>query len=378
MKIAFAYDVPYPWHIGGIEAMNFSEAQELAKENDVHYFTTRWPGMRSGEFIHKGIKYHAYGDTDQSKIYRHGRRSIREAVRYAMSLTRIYKYEFDVVITNAFPILHLPLLKLYCKVSGARLIIQVAEVWDEKYWKEYLGRMSGRLSYSYSKAAIMGADAYITISSVTTNRLAKFGVPRSRISVFAPAVDDSVIAKVASENIPKSRTVLFSGRLIKEKRLDIWLRILARACKRDGRINGLIVGSGPDRHNLDRQIWSLGLKRKVRFRNYYPDSAQLYRQIRRSLAVLHTSQREGLGILAIEGVMLGTAVLLPEYTPIPREVSKMCIVGSEKRLEDVIVALASGKKPGVAKDRSVLKNFSKSNVRGFYSALFRKIGAKDR
>lgn len=375
MRIAFAYDVPYPWHIGGIEAMSFSEAEELAKENDVHYFTTRWPGMKSGEFTYKGIRYHAYSNTDQGKIYRHGRRSVREAIRYVMSLTRIYRYRFDVVITNAFPILHLPMLKLYCKLSGAKLIVQVAEVWDERYWKDYLGKLSGRLSYAYSKSAIMGADAYVTISSVTTYKLAKFGVPRSRISVFAPAVDDMVIRKVAAESIPKSKTVLFSGRLIKEKRIDVWLRILAGACRRDGRIHGLIVGSGPDRSNIDRRIRSMGLGDRVRFHNYYPDSEQLYRQIRRSLAVLHTSEREGLGILAIEGVMLGTPVLLPEYTPIPREVSKMCIVGSEKGLEDVIVGLASGREPKATKDGAVLRSFSKSNVRGFYSGLFRKLGA---
>jgi glycosyltransferase involved in cell wall biosynthesis len=238
--------------------------------------------------------------------------------------------------------------------------------------------MSGRLSYSYSKSAIKGADHYITISSTTTRNLAKFGIPRSKISEFAPAVDDSVIKRVKSEKAHASSTVLFSGRLIKEKRLDVWLRILSSATKSNGSINGLIVGSGPDRYNIDRQIWSLGLQSRVRIRNYYPDSAQLYRQIRDSLAVLHTSEREGLGILAIESVMLGTPVLIPQYSPIPDEVKGMCIVGSDKKLAQMLVSMSRGKSVRLKADSKMLSKFSKSHVREFYARLFKKLGAKGR
>ena len=78
MRIAFVYDVPYPWHVGGIESMNYNEAEELAKEHEVHFFTTRWEGMTGREFVYNNIHYHAIHKTDQSRIYRHGRRSIRK------------------------------------------------------------------------------------------------------------------------------------------------------------------------------------------------------------------------------------------------------------------------------------------------------------
>ena len=373
-RIAFAYDVPYPWHIGGIEAMNFNEAEELAKEHDVHYFTMKWPGMRSNEFVYRGIKYHAYNEASQEKIYRHGRRSIREAAKYVLSLAQIYRHRFDVVITNAFPILHLPFLKLYCKMHNAKLIVQVAEAWDRDYWRRYIGGIGG-LSYSYSRNAIKGADMYVTISSTTTMALMKLGIPRQKIREFAPAVDDSVIRRVNSERIKRSRTVLFSGRLIKEKRLDLWLRVLAAAARRDGRIRGLIIGSGPDMYNIERQIWSLGMKDRVSFHNYYSDSARLYRQIRKSMAILHMSEREGLGILAIEGIMLNTPVLLPDYSPIPSEVKGMCITGSDKKLEDALVSISAGIMPQPKADMHVLARFAKSHVREFYAKLFMKIGA---
>jgi hypothetical protein len=45
MRMAFAYDVPYPWHVGGIEVLNYNEVKELAKRHGVHFFTTKWPGM---------------------------------------------------------------------------------------------------------------------------------------------------------------------------------------------------------------------------------------------------------------------------------------------------------------------------------------------
>lgn len=375
MRIAFAYDVPYPWHIGGIEAMNFNEAEELAKDHDVHYFTTKWPGMKGNEFTYKGIKYHAYGETSQDRIYRHGRRSIREAVKYTLSVTQIYRHKFDVVITNAFPILHLPFLKLYCKLNNAKLIIQVAEVWDHKYWKEYLGNMPGSLSYAYSKSAMSGADHYITISSATTRNLVKFGMDPRKISQFAPAVDDSLIKGIAKGKARKERLIMFSGRLIKEKRIALWLSIFKGAYSQDKRLRGLIVGSGPDSKHISDEINGMGLKNAVRIRNYYPRIDGLYRQIKRSMAVLHTSSREGLGIIAIEGIMLNTPVLLPSDSPIPDEIKRMCTSGSSRDLEKSILKLSQGGSLAARTDDATLRLFSKSSIRKFYSDLFRKIDA---
>ena len=377
MRIAFVYDVPYPWHVGGIESMNYNEAEELAKEHEVHFFTTRWEGMTGREFVYNNIHYHAIHKTDQSRIYRHGRRSIREALAYASSMRKIFKYDFDVVITNAFPILHLPTIKRYCRKSGAKLIVEVAEVWDGDYWKRYIGRAMGGVAFSYSRRAIKGADHYVTISSSTTEKLLKFGVNRSKISVFAPNLDNAAIEMARRGKVRRSKLVLFSGRMIKEKRLDRWLIAFKSAQMGDGSLRGLIIGSGPEKREIDRLIADLGLRGRVEVSDFYKTNAELYRKIRQASLVLHMSEREGLGIIAIESIALGTPVVLPSDTPIPREVKDMCVVADENAIPKKIVEIANSKDPKkYIRNTKNLAIFSKSEVTRFYGSLFRRLGLK--
>ncbi len=370
MKIAFVYDVPYPWHIGGIEAMNYNEAEELAKHNEVHFFTTLWEGMPGSSFTRNGIHYHAIHRTGQASIYRHGRRSIREAVAYSASLKGLYDYKFDAVITNAFPVLHLGFLKRYCKAKGSKLIIEVAEVWDRDYWRSYIGPVAGDMAYAYSKSAIRGADSYIAISSTTATALENIGIKREKIRIFAPCMDDALIAKAKNGVAKRSKTVLFSGRLIKEKGLDKWIDVVKKAHLIDSSVKGLIIGSGPEKRHIDKLIAESGMGDVISVRRFYPDAKSLYRKIRCSALLLHMSTREGLGIIAIESVALGTPVLLPSYTPIPKEVADMCTVREENSIPKAIVNIARSNKP--ARYIHNLKNlgiYSKSNISGFYRKL---------
>ena len=377
MRIAFVYDVPYPWHVGGIESMNYNEAEQLAKDHEVHYFTTRWEGMKGEDFTYHGIHYHAMHKTEQAKIYRHGRRSIREALAYANSLKRMYDYDFDVVITNAFPIVHLPALKKYCKKTKAKLIVEVAEVWDKDYWIKYIGRVAGRLAYPYSVRAMKGADYYITISSTTTKKLEDIGIRRSKISIFAPNLDDSVMGKIRKEKVAKSKLVLFSGRMIKEKRLDRWLIALRSAYIHDNSIRGLIIGKGPEKKAIETMIKEIKMDGRIRVVDFYKDNLELYRKIREACAVLHMSEREGLGIIAIESVALGTPVVLPSDTPIPKEVSDMCVVASESQIPKRLVEIANSKSPEkYIFNRKNLAMYSKSEIRRFYRALFSKLNLR--
>ncbi len=372
MKIAFAYDAPYPWHVGGIESMNYNEAAELAKENDVHYFTMKWPGMESS-FAKDRIMYHAWHETSQARLYRHGRRSIREAAFYALSLFRLFTQRFDAVITNAFPLLHLPIVKLYCKISGAKLIVEVAEAWNREYWKEYLGAPLGTIAYAYSNFAIRGADFYVTISSTTTDRLVALGVDRKKTKIFAPAIDNKAIGKARAKTA-KGKIVLFSGRMIKEKRIDKWLSAVKRAIEMDNGIKGMIIGKGPERSAIEASIKRMGLSGSVSVHDFYKSQSELYAQISRSALTLHMSEREGLSIIAIESIALGTPVVLPSYTPLPKEVKEMCIVLGEDKIPSKIAEIARSRdKSAFIRNKGNINMYSKSKVNEFYSGLFKSL-----
>ncbi len=375
MKIAIVYDVPYPWHVGGIEAMHYNAAVELAKKHDVHFFTTKWPGMKD-EFVHKGVHYHATHSTNQEKIYRHGRRSVREAALFNSSVSKLFGYDFDVVIADYFPMLHLPLVKLYCRSRGAKLIMAVAEYWDKSYWKEYIGG-TGTLASVFADSAIKGADAYVTISSTTKGKMIDAGINSEKISIFAPVIDKRDFRGIRGSG-KRSRTVVFSGRMVKEKRIDRFLKVIKDANKKTNGIRGMVLGSGPEKEKLMAMSKSMKLDKIVEFRDFYKDKKDLYSLIKSSSMLLNMSEREGLSIICLESIALNVPVLLPSYSPIPEEVKEMCTVSNEKNLASAASKIVTAKDSSIfIKNRDNLDRYFVSETNRFYSRLFKSIETGD-
>jgi glycosyltransferase involved in cell wall biosynthesis len=374
MKIAFVYDVPYPWHVGGIEMGNYNEAKELAKENEVHFFTMQWPGMER-EFERDGIRYHAFHRVNDSKIYRHGRRSIREAIIFSLSMARLFTRRFDVIIANHFPILHLPLVKLYCRLYNCKLVIEVAEVWEPGYWMKYLNSNSGFLAYVYSRFLIRGADLYVAISSTTKKELRKIGIDGSRIRIFIPIVDMDEINSVGHSK--KRKLVIFAGRLVKEKRLDVWVKVFAKAYRKDKSIMGEIIGIGPEREKILGLIGEMGLGKAIKVTKPFEDKLSLYRKMSEASAFMNTSEREGLSIVSIESAALGTPVVIPDYSPIPPEVRRLCIIDKTENLHARLLKAIEGKETARLKPANI-KGFAVSSVLPFYRREFERLGLKSR
>jgi len=376
MKIAIVYDVPYPWHVGGIEAMHYNAAVELAKKHEVHFFTTKWPGM-SDDFIHKGIHYHATHETNQEKIYRHGRRSIREAALFNSSIIKLFGYNFDVVITDYFPMLHLPLVKLYCKSRGSKLIIAVAEYWDAEYWRKYLGGASWPVASAFSSSAIKGADAYVTISSTTMKKMVEAGINKNKVNIFAPVIDIKDFGSALRKKSKRLKQIVFSGRMIKEKRIDKWLNAVKQANEIGADAKGIIIGSGPEKQMLMAMSKRMRLEKSIRFVDFYEDKREYYNLLKSSSLLLNMSEREGLSIICIEAAVLGIPVLLPSYSPIPEEVKEMCVVKDEKDIPAEIKSIMYSKEiSSFVKNRKNLKRYFVSETNQFYSRLFKSIGAK--
>ena len=336
-KIAFVSDVAYPWTKGGMEAIHCLEMKELARNNEVYCFCMRFGGMKK-EFFKDGIHYITAGKASSAELYTEkGTRSIALARRFASALPNALKpYHFDLVYANSFPYLHLKAVKAYCRANSSRLALDVAEVWDLKRWKDYLGRVKGIAAYHYAKNALKGADAYVANSSSTAKDLANAGIPKGKITVLAPVIDLKTIPKPAK----KQPVVIYAGRLIKEKRLDLWIDAVAKAHKLNTKIKGLIVGSGPEEAAIKKMIKPYSF---IKMKKPYSSKAQLYSTIGKSMAMLNMSEREGLSVITIESAALGTTPVLPDYTPIPDEVKELSIVRDADSIPGAIADIASGR-----------------------------------
>lgn len=368
-KIAFVSDAAYPWNVGGLETLERREAEALAKEHDVHFFSMKWPGMHK-DFVDGGIHYHTFHETSTSKFYRHRRRSIRQALAFCAGCLKLFGQRFDIVQSNQFPILQLPMLKIYCMLYRSKLVIDVHEVWTWGYWTTYLGKFIGGLAYKYSRFALKLGDHYIANSTITASGLEGIGVEKERISVFSPVIDDQAMKSIKAS--AKSRTIVFAGRLIKEKRLDLWLGVF-KEIREKVAVNGIIIGEGPEEGRLARMIRIKGLSSSVELRHFYKDKNNLYKILKNASILLQMSEREGLSMITLESIALGTPVLLPSYTPIPKDLTKMCRVADQDDLPGIAIKILKSKKKEYAADASGVENFYVSRISHFYSALFKKM-----
>lgn len=367
LKIAFVSDAAYPWHIGGLEAALLAKAKELAKDKrfSVHFFCMRWPGMPEGDFVSDGITYHPFVSTDIDKFYRHRRRSIRTSVFFSVSMARIFKYRFDFLYVNMFPILHIPLLKLYCKLTNCALILDVVEVWTREYWIKYLGGIMGRLAYIYSSYFLDSANSYVTISSTTAEDLFREGIGADRVQVFAPVLDDRALSKFRTHN--RRKRVIYYGRLIKEKRLDKWIEAAGSAVDTVRGAEGLIIGNGPEREKVVSAVRRAGLGGRIMVEPFCDDRETMLRRVASSYVFLLMSEREGLSISALEAISLGVPVLLPSYSPIPKEVKQMCVVADDADVPARLVEILRSKDPAqFIKNSGELRHFSISYTRKFF------------
>ena len=336
-RIAFVSDVVYPWVKGGMESIHYLEMRELAENNDVYCFCLQFEGMKK-DFFKDGIHYVGVAKASVDELYTEkGTRSIALARRFVSALPNaLGTYIFDLVYANSFPYLHLKAVKAYCKAQGSKLVLDVSEVWDRSRWQAYLGRLKGLAAYHYAINALKGADIYIANSSTTMKELEGIGITKSRITILSPVLDLRKIPKPGR----KKPIVIYAGRLIMEKRLDLWVEAVAKAHELNHNIKGLIIGSGPEENAVRKLVKRYPF---ISMRKPYPTKAQLYKALGSSACMLNMSEREGLSVITIESAALGTAPVLPGYTPIPKEVKELSIVKDVKDIPQVIADIASGR-----------------------------------
>ena len=375
MKIAFAYDLPFPWHMGGIEKINREESIVLANSNEVHFFTLKWPKMEK-DFTDSKVHYHAYFSSSIDTAYRHGRRSIRKALLFSISLFNLFRYRFDVLIIDQFPYVHIPVAWLFCRLTGCKMVMKVAEIWDRDYWERYTNPLTGSVAYAFSRFWVKRADFYIANSMDTKEKLESFTGRYGVTIAFSPILDRPKIEKAIEDSKHNDNPgVIFVGRLIKEKRLDKWIDMVSKAHQLDGSVHGTIIGEGIEGERLRKAIKDKGYESFIKMAGKVESNENLYSMIAASRLMLNMSEREGLSVTSIESLALGTPVLLPSYTPIPKEVKGMCTVMDEADMPKTIAEMSNAKdKSKYIRNISRLDLYYTMNIPAYYNVVFEKLG----
>ena len=180
----------------------------------------------------------------------------------------------------------------------------------------------------------------------------------------------------------RQRRLLFVGRLMPQKGLDLLLEALAQL---PGDVGLDIVGDGPDRAVLATRTASLGLTERVAFHGAVKQPA-LPAFYQRALALVVPSAEEGLGLVAVEAQLCETPVVAFDSGGLPDVVQhdRTGILVRERSAAALAAAIRSmlerddlGAALGAAGRLHALATFAPESVARTYADIYRSVIGSD-
>ncbi|MBA2700317.1 MAG: glycosyltransferase family 4 protein [Chloroflexi bacterium] len=311
LRIAFVYDALVPYTSGGAERRFHELATRLAIRHEVHYVTWRFWGD-CPTMVRDGITFHGVGGPRQ--FYgSDGKRTIREAAEFALRLpATLARLKVDVLDVSATPYLPLYTAWAVSRATRTPLVATWHEFWGA-HWATYLPDrpVVARLARLSEAAARPLSDRRVAVSAFTARRMSDPGRRRDSIDVVGNGVD--LVAMADARPDPESSDILFVGRLIDEKQVDLLVRAVAALHVRAAGLRCVIAGDGPERDRLVSLAADLGVGDQVVFVGRVQDG-RIPELMRSSRILVLPSAREGYGITVVEG---GACGLVPVVTRSP-------------------------------------------------------------
>ena len=301
--VAMVSDAIYPYHRGGKEVRYHELARRLAKRAEVHVYTMQWwKGPR--ERTEDAVTFHAISRLH--RLYVKDRRSVSQAIFFAIACFRLLKSRFDVLEADHIPYFQVIVLRIVATLKRRRLVVTWHEVWGRSYWRQYLGRAC-LAAWMIESLAMRLPDHIIAASPQTAERLRLLGAYRGKITEAPNGIDIDAIRKIYPDEAATDLIVV--GRLISHKRVDLLLEAVALLHADGVPVTCRVIGDGPERLSLQGHARALGIDHAIDFRHDVAEQKDVYALMKAAKVFVFPSAREGFGIAVLEALACGLPVV---------------------------------------------------------------------
>lgn len=306
MRICVVYDCLYPFTVGGAERWYANLARRLAERgHEVTYLTRRqWEPGSEPDLA--GVRVVAIPPS--MDLYARGRRRVLPPLVFGLATFRHLLRNgrgYDVVHTASFPYFSLLGAAAARPVGRYRLVVDWHEAWTQEYWREYLGRVGGRIGWLVERLCLRIPQQAFCFSRLHERRLRDGGL-RGELTRLEGEYDGELVPPAPREAEP---VVVFAGRHIPEKRAEALVPAIARARSEIPGLRCEIFGDGPQRASLLAAIQAQGLGGVVSAPGFVP-AGDVDRAIGRALCVVLPSRREGYGLVVVEAAARATPTVV--------------------------------------------------------------------
>lgn len=301
--IALVSDAIFPYHRGGKEIRYQELSRRLARRAEVHVYTMKWwdgPRVRKDE----SITFHAISRL--LPMYCGSRRSLKQAIFFALACIRLLASRFDVLEADHMPYLQIIMLRFVATVKRKRFVVTWHEVWGKSYWRQYLG-WAGFGACFIEHLAMRLPDHIIAASPHTAERLRAVLGARASITVAPNGIDLETVR--GSHPAHAATDLVVVSRLIAHKRIDILLDAVALLHAEGMPVTCCVIGDGPEREELRSHARASGVDWAVDFRHDVCEQKEVYALIKAAKVFVFPSAREGFGIAVLEALACGVPVV---------------------------------------------------------------------
>ncbi|ACB39433.1 glycosyl transferase group 1 [Pyrobaculum neutrophilum V24Sta] len=279
MHICYIHTNLWPYTYGGAELRHYLFAKELSKMGyKVTYITYDW-GPTDIPTATVGPPPPLYD--------REGRRDIINTVKFSYAAAKKAKNlrcdKIDVTV---------PYLPAYL-LPREKIILTYWEFWGDK-WKDYYGRILGRMVMWGEKAIIKRAPLVITATKIVANQVFRYNRNTAIIPVGLN-LDHYLVYR--SHN--KTYDLAYVARLVPYKGLDVLIEVLNAVGEK---LRVLIIGDGPLRDRLAAEIKRM--RHEVEWRRNVAEEDKR-RLLAQAKIYLNLSKTEGFSIATLEAIALG-------------------------------------------------------------------------
>jgi glycosyltransferase involved in cell wall biosynthesis len=304
-KIVFVSDSIYPYMIGGKEKRLHEISKRLAGMGyDVHIYTMHWWKDPNKTRIENGVTLHALSQLHE--MYKGDRRSIKEGILFGLACFKLFRVRFDVLDVDHMPFFPILSSWVVCMTRRRTFYGTWHEALSTQDWKNYMG-LSGYIAAIIERISVRLPHTIIAASPQTKELLQTIHGRNRRVGMIGSGIDTDLMRSI--QPINKRCDVLYAGRLVKDKNIDVLLKAMQRIVADNPEVKCTIIGKGTEKSRLKKQAAQLGLKKNVTFIAPLADAADLYAYMKSAKVFCSPSTREGFGIVSLEALGCGTPVI---------------------------------------------------------------------
>jgi glycosyltransferase involved in cell wall biosynthesis len=300
-KVVIVSDALAPWHKGGKEERYEQLAKHFQSDNIEIIFATMkwWQGKDPQGYVAICPRISMYNSD--------GGRSVWQSICFAIACFKVFKFKPDLIECDQIPFLQIFTLWIVAKLRSIPMTVTWHEVWGIQYWQEYAPRIA-RFAAICEKLTMRLPDRIIANSEFTASRLLSFGVATNRIVVIENKLDIDFLKKATTDLA--GYQILFAGRLIAHKRVDILLKTVEILKHKHPNICLGIIGDGPESKTLKQIAFDLKIEDNVKFLGEISRHEDVIGIMKKSEIFVSASEREGYGQSVLEALYLELMVIV--------------------------------------------------------------------